>query len=58
MYGLPVVVAVQKESDKRNDIARVFSLTLRTAEMRGVKMEPPFDHATVGGSNYIRPGAL
>lgn len=58
MYGLPVAVAVQKESDKKTDIARVFSLTLRTVEMRGVKMEPPFDHATVGNSFYIRPGAL
>ncbi len=58
MYGLPVAVAVQKGSDKKDNIARVFSLTLRTREMRGVKMEPPFDHATVGGSYYIRPNAL
>lgn len=58
MYGLPVAVAVQKESDKKNNLARVFSLTLRTKEMRGVKMEPPFDYATVGGSSYIRPGAI
>jgi hypothetical protein len=58
MYGLPVVVAVLKENDRKNDIARVFSLTLRTKEMRGVKMEPPFDYATVGDSYYIRPGAL
>ncbi len=58
MYGLPVAVAVQRESDKKNNLARVFSLTLRTKEMRGVKMEPPFDYATVGGSSYIRPGAI
>ncbi len=58
MYGLPVAVAVQKDSDKKENIARVFSLTLRTKEMRGVKMEPPFDHATVGESYYIRPGTL
>lgn len=58
MYGLPVAVAVQKETDRKNNIARVFSLTLRTKEMRGVKMEPPFDYATVGGSYYIRPSAI
>ncbi len=58
MYGLPVAVAVQKESDKEENIARVFSLTLRTQERRGIKMEPPFDHATVGGSYYIRPEAI
>ncbi len=58
MYGLPVAVAVQTENDKKNNIARVFSLTLRTNEMLGVKMEPPFDHVTVGNSYYIRPGVL
>ena len=58
MYGLPVAVAVQKENDRKNNVARVFSLTLRTKEMRSVKMEPPFDYATVGGSYYIRPAAI
>ena len=58
MYGLPVAVAVQKADDKKDNIARVFSLTLRTVEMRGAKMEPPFDHATVGNSFYIRPASL
>lgn len=58
MYGLPVAVALQTEDDKKNNIARVFSLTLRTNEMLGVKMEPPFDHVTVGNSYYIRPSAL
>jgi len=58
MYGLPILLAVQVESDKELDVTRVYMLTMRTAEMRGVKMEPPFDHITVGNSYFIRPGAL
>ena len=55
MYGLPVLLAVQVDSDKDMNAARVYSLTMRTAEKRGVKMEPPFDHITVGNSYFIRP---
>jgi hypothetical protein len=58
MYGLPVLLAVQFDGDKDQNLARVFILTLRTVEKRGVKMEPPFDHATVGDSYFIRPSAL
>lgn len=58
MYGLPVLVAVQVDSEKDGNLARVYSLTLRTNEARGVKMAPPFNHATVGNSYYIRPGAV
>jgi hypothetical protein len=58
MYGLPVLLAVQIEGDKPLNVARVFALTLRTAERAGVKMEPPFDHATVGDSYFIRPSAI
>ena len=58
MYGLPVLVAVQVEGDKELNVARVFALTMRTAEKAGVKMEPPFDHVTVGDSYFIRPSAV
>lgn len=58
MHGLPVLLAVRVEEDKDLNVARVFSLTLRTAERAGVKMEPPFDHAAVGGSYFIRPSAV
>ena len=58
MYGLPILLAVRVESDKELDVARVYVLTMRTAEMRGVKMEPPFDHVTVGDSYFIRPSAV
>ena len=58
MYGLPVLLAVEVESDRELNVARVYSLTLRTVEKRGVKMEPPFDHATVGNSYFIRPSEV
>jgi hypothetical protein len=58
MYGLPILLAVEVESDKQLNVARVYVLTLRTPEMRSVKMEPPFDHVTVGDSYFIRPAAL
>ncbi len=55
MYGLPIYLAVQVDSDKDLNAARVYILTMRTVEKRGVKMEPPFDHITVGNSYFIRP---
>lgn len=55
MYGLPILLAVQVDTDKDLNVARVYGLTMRTVEKRGVKMEPPFDHITVGNSYYIRP---
>ena len=58
MYGLPVLLAVQVDSDRELNVARVYVLTLRTVEKRGVKMEPPFDHATVGDSYFIRPSNI
>jgi len=53
MYGLPVLGAVQLDREKDKNLARVFVLTLRTAEGKGVKMAPPFASATVGDSYYI-----
>jgi hypothetical protein len=58
MHGLPVLLAVRVDEDKDLNVARVFGLTLRTAERAGVKMEPPFDHAAVGDSYFIRPSAI
>ena len=55
MYGLPIKLAVEVDEDKELNAARVYILTMRTAEMRGVKMQPPFDHITVGNSYFIRP---
>ena len=53
MYGLPVKLAIQIDSEKEQGFARVFILTLRTFEGRGAKMEPPFEYPTVGDSFYI-----
>jgi len=58
MYGLPVLVAVQRQEDKARGIARVFSLTMRTQEKAGAKQEPPFDSVTVGDSRVIRANAV
>jgi len=58
MYGLPVLLAVEVDSDKDLKVARVFALTMRTAERVGVKMEPPFDHVTVGDSYFMRSSAV
>ena len=58
MYGLPVKLAIQAESDKEKSLARVFILTLRTFEGRDVKMEPPFEYPTVGNSYYIMKKAV
>ena len=54
MYGLPVLLAVEVDRDKELNVARVYSLTMRTVEKRDVKMAPPFDHVTVGNSYFIR----
>lgn len=54
MYGLPVLLAVQKPEDKEHGLARVFNLTVRTAEGAGVKMAPPFTSDTVGDSFFIK----
>ncbi|MEJ2545834.1 MAG: hypothetical protein P8Y99_17360 [Calditrichaceae bacterium] len=55
MYGLPIKLAVKVDEDSELNVVRVYDLTMRTAEARGVKMEPPFDHITVGNSYFIRP---
>ncbi len=55
MYGLPIKLAVLVDEDKALDVARVYELTMRTVEQAGAKMEPPFDHITVGNSYFIRP---
>lgn len=57
-YNLPVAVAVQTESEKGQNLARVYYSTLLTREMRGVEMAPPFTGVTVGDSHYIRPSAI
>ena len=57
-YNLPILCAVEYESDKDLNVARVYDSTLLTEEYKGVKMAPPFLCATVGNSYYIRPSAL
>jgi hypothetical protein len=57
-YNLPILCAVEYESDKDLNVVRVYDSTLLTEEYRGVKMAPPFLGATVGNSYYIRPSAL
>jgi hypothetical protein len=58
MYGLPVKFAVQVPKEKSDGLARVYTLTLRTQERKGVKAEPPFDSVTVGNSYYISTTAV
>ncbi len=58
MYGLPILLAVQLPADSKDGLARVFVLTMRTAEFKGVKMEPPFDSVTVGDSYFINADAV
>ncbi len=58
MYGLPVKLAVQRESDKAQKLARVFVLTMRTGEAKGIAMAPPFDHVTVGDSYLMNADAV
>jgi len=55
MYGLPIKLAVLVDEDKELNVARVYELTMRTVEKADAKMEPPFDHITVGNSYFIRP---
>ncbi|MDY6856259.1 MAG: hypothetical protein SWO11_16495 [Thermodesulfobacteriota bacterium] len=57
-YNLPILCAVEYESDKDLNVVRVYDSTLLTEEYKGVKMAPPFLGATVGNSYYIRPSAL
>jgi hypothetical protein len=57
-YNLPILCAVQYESDKDLNVARVYDSTLLTEERKGVAMAPPFTGATVGNSYYIRPSAV
>lgn len=54
MFGLPVLLAVQKPEDKEKNLARIFNLTLRTAESVNARKEPPFASDTVGDSHYIK----
>ena len=57
-YGLPVITAVQLDSEKADNLARVYILTMLTAEHKGVKPEPPFIGSAVGDSYYIRPSTV
>ena len=57
-YNLPIATAVQTESEKALNRARVYLSTMLTHEMKGVKMAPPYLGATVGDSYYIRPSAV
>lgn len=57
-YNLPIATAVQKESEKAQNLARVYFSTILTREMKGVEMGPPFTGVTMGDSYYIRPSAI
>ena len=58
MYGLPVIVAVELEKDKKDNLARVFHMTLRTPESTNPQTAPPFTSDTVGNSYFIRKTAI
>jgi hypothetical protein len=57
-FALPVSVALQLESERPLDLARVYELTLLTEERRGVTPSPPFLGSTLENSYYIRPSAI
>ena len=57
-YNLPIATAVQTESEKAQNLVRVYYSTILTQEMRGVQMAPPFTGVTMGDSHYIRPAAI
>lgn len=46
------------DGEKKDNLARVYNLTLRNAESANAKPEPPFTEITVGDSWYIRPSAV
>ena len=54
MYGIPALVAVQLDREKPLGLARVYSVTLRTAESANPVMEPPFNSVSVGDSYFIK----
>ena len=59
MYGVPALVAVAVPAEKAaQNVLRVYSVTLRTAESADARQAPPFREITVGDSFYIRPGAV
>ena len=58
MYGLPVIAAVQLEKDKKDNLARVFHMTLRTPESANPTTAPPFTSDTVGDSYFVRKTAI
>ncbi len=58
MYGLPVLAASVLKSEKKDNFARVYSLTLRTLEKKDAEPKPPFGSVTVGNSYYIRRDKL
>ena len=59
MYGVPALVAVEVPAEKAaQNVLRVYSVTLRTAESADARQAPPFREITVGDSFYIRPGAV
>jgi flagellin-specific chaperone FliS len=57
-HGIPALLAVQVDGEKKDNLARVYNLTLRNAESANAKPEPPFTEITVGDSWYIRPSAV
>ena len=54
MYGIPALIAVQLDREKSMGLARVYSVTLRTAESANPEMKPPFKSITVGSSYFIK----
>ena len=57
-YGIPALLVVQVDGEKKDNLARVYNLTLRNAESTNAKPVPPFTEITVGDSWYIRPVAV
>ncbi|MEQ9639277.1 MAG: hypothetical protein RIM84_04565 [Alphaproteobacteria bacterium] len=57
-YGLPVLIGVELEREKPENLARAYELTLLGPKRKDPPRSPPFGDAWVGDSYYIRRDKL
>ncbi len=57
-YGIPAYIAVAVNTEKNDNVARVYDVTMRNLESADAKPKPPFHSITVGNSWYIRPDKI
>lgn len=57
-YGLPVLIGVELDREKPDNLARAYELTLLGPKRKDPPRSPPFGDAWVGDSYYIRRDKL